>query len=437
MIKTLSCIHSDQFYWANLKIKKNLFFALLVFLFYRICLDLSFYLVNVQMADYIGFILQVNRFKLLESYCALIFIIVLAMKIYTPVAKLMSILLLTLSYVPLTCLYAMEDNSRNYFYLVTLFWIVTLLLLRIQPTLRLPSIKKEQSVLLLTVLVSAFCGLVLVFVYIYFTFRYNFDIYKIYEIRKSFIEVNAPFSGYFFIWFGNVINPFMFIFAFIRRRWLIAVFSVFLQLVVFSITGCKTLLYALPFIFIVCNIIELRNFRVILVSIITCFILIGTLFNIVSGNEKIAYHFTRRALLVPAKLSFIYYDFFSSNAKTYLAQHKFIENMIKYPYELKPPLLIGKEHFKKLDANATNGIYADAYLNFGPIGFLIWSILLCLLIKFAEGLSKNKDFRLITATLVMPTIALYETSLLTTMFTHGFVVAFLVIYLIPQRRNIA
>jgi hypothetical protein len=139
--------------------------------------------------------------------------------------------------------------------------------------------------------------------------------------------------------------------------------------------------------------------------------------------------------LVPAQLSFFYYDFFSENGFTFLSQHHIFRNFIEYPYYLDPPHLIANFYFNESEANANNGIYADAYMNFGFVGFVLWAFLLTIILKLADGFSRNKKIIITIAAVAMPVISLSNSALLTNLLTHGLLLSLVVLYLLPENKQ--
>jgi hypothetical protein len=142
--------------------------------------------------------------------------------------------------------------------------------------------------------------------------------------------------------------------------------------------------------------------------------------------------FTRRVLLVPAQLSFLYYDFFSENDSTFLSQHQIFRNFINYPYHLDPSHLMGEIYFGKPTMGACSGIYSDAFMNFGFLGFILWAFLLTAILKIVDSFSKNKKKTITIAAIAMPAFLLGNSALLTSLLTHGILLSLLILYLLPK-----
>jgi hypothetical protein len=97
--------------------------------------------------------------------------------------------------------------------------------------------------------------------------------------------------------------------------------------------------------------------------------------------------------------------------------------------------LIAETYFNRPECNANNGIYADAYMNFGFIGFVLWAFLLSILLKLFDSLSKNKKLELCIAVSIIPLIALVDTAFLTALLTHGLLLPLIILYLLPKEKQ--
>ena len=273
-------------------------------------------------------------------------------------------------------------------------------------------------------------------IYKYLGLSFSFDLTKVYEIRKVYTEMRIPLAGYLFNWSAYIINPIFFAFFLIKRKWIPVVLIVLLQIFLFSVTGNKTFLFAIPFVLVLMWIITQRNPLAYIAMGLIAMILLGMFSYWLIDDAWIYFLFTRRTLLLPAQLSFFYYDFFSKNGPTFLSQHHIFRDFINYPYHLSPPHLVGEVYFNRPQMGANNGIYADAYMNFGYAGFVLWGILLVIILKIVDSFSKNKDMRITVAAIAMPVIILGESALLTGLLTHGILLSLILLYLLPKERSI-
>jgi len=411
--------------------KKSTIWNFVVIVLYKIVLDLSYLLVISKLWTYTRFYLNLNVLKLVESYLLLFVVFILMPKSSRKLSHIFIWLLVLLSYVPLLTLFAFMDQSRSFMYAVTGFWFLVFLLLKI-PGLHIPSIKKSQSQIIYYTIFIFLSIAVLFLIYKYFGFSFNFNLTKVYEIRSQYKEIGISLAYYFFTWLAYVINPISFAFFIAKKRWLFAGLIVIFQLLLFSNTGEKTFLFALPFTLILMWIVSRKNPLAWIAMGLSAIILLGILSYYLIGDVSISSLFARRTLLVPAQLNFFYYDFFSKNGLTFLSQHHIFENFINYPYHLAPPYLIGEVYFNRPEMSANNGIYGDAYMNFGFIGFVLWAFLLAIILKLIDSFSKNKKITVTIAAIAMPSIFLTNSAFLTSLATHGLLLSLIVLYLLPN-----
>ncbi len=164
---------------------------------------------------------------------------------------------------------------------------------------------------------------------------------------------------------------------------------------------------------------------------------LGILSYWIAGDVWISSLFTRRTLLDQPQQYFFYYDFFSKNDLTFLSQHHLFNLFVDYPYPLDPPHLIGKIYYGDPQSNANTGVVGDAYMNFGFLGLVVWSILIGLIFKIIDSCSKGVDLRIGVAVIAMPVFSLINSALLTNFLTHGLLLVLLLLYLIPKQGGVA
>jgi len=422
-------------------LKKSRFWAFLSVFLYKIVLDLSYYFVIFPVWSYARFTLDFNVLKLIESYLLLFIIFVLMPKSKEKLSNIMIWLLILLSYVPMLTLFDFMNQSRLYMYAVTGFWMLVFLLLKL-PVVSFAPLKKFQSKIIRYSIFIGLSGIVFFLIYKYLGLSFNFDLTKVYNIRAEYVKIGIPLAGYLFIagylftWVAYIVNPIFFALFLTKRKWIFIAPIVALQFFLFSSTGNKTFLFALPFVLVLIWIMTRKNPFVWMTIGLCAIILLGMMSFYLVDDIWISSFFTRRTLLVPAQLSFFYYDFFSTHDYTFLSQHRVFRTFLDYPYHLDPPHLIADVYFDQPEMNANNGIYADAYMNFGHIGFIFWAILLTAILRLIDSFSRNKDLKITVAVIAMPALFLTNSALLTSLLTHGLLLSLIILYLLPRKGDI-
>jgi len=420
--------------YRPIKIKKITLCALVAVFIVKMAVDASYIFIAAVIGDYIRLAeADFSLPKLIESYVLLMAVFVLLPKTSSRLSSVVLWLLFLLSYVPMLTLYVFMDKPRAYMYGVTLFWGVLILARSAIPVLVVRAFNKIQSQFVRSTLFTIFSGTALGLIFLYVGFSINIDLTKVYDVKGEFIMANVPLGGYLINWFAYIVNPIFFALFFTKRKWLAVVFVSLTQFMVFSVTGNKAYLFALPFVIALIWVVKRKNPLVWIAAGITGAIFAGIFSFYFFGNSWPYFLFNRRVMFVPAQLSFMYYDYFSKEDPLMLSSHQFFDNLIQYPYALDPPHLIGTTYFQRPDCNATNGIYADAYINFHFFGFFIWGSILAVILNIIDSFSKNKDKKIACAAIAMPVITIIEAPLLTAMVTHGILLSLILLYFLPKK----
>jgi hypothetical protein len=413
----------------SLKIKKSTIWAFISILLYKIVLDLSYYFVISQVWGYAKFTLELNSLKLVESYLLLLIIFILMPKSGKKLSHVMVWLLILLSYIPILTIFAFQDESRAFMYAVSGFWIAVFLLIRM-PSISLPPLK--QSSVIRYGLFVCLTAVVFFLVYKYFGISFNFDLFKVYEIRAEQPLSTMPMGGYLLNWVGKILNPIFFALFIHKRKWLLVGIIVFLQIWLFSVTGHKTFLLALPFVLGLMWLTARKNSLAYLATSLVAIVFLGILTYWLADNLLISSLFARRALLTQGQLSFFYYDFFSHNELVFLSNSK-LGFLATYPYALPPPNIIGGFYFGNVAMNANTGVVGDAYMQFGFIGLALYSVFLAIILKMVDSCSRRVDPRVAVAAIAMPVISLTNGALTTAFLTGGLFLALIILYLLPRK----
>ncbi|MEX1027268.1 MAG: hypothetical protein WD049_04575 [Candidatus Paceibacterota bacterium] len=267
---------------------------------------------------------------------------------------------------------------------------------------------------------------------------------EFYEIRSDFKETIGTASAvtaYALMWQSKVVGPLLFLHALQTKNPLWAGVSGGVQLLIFLVTGVKTVLFSL---------IMLLGFYLML-SVARRGLLTGTLIAllcVVCGSALIdtcldqetpivTGTLVRRNMFIPGLLTAYYYDFFSENPKQYMANAFLLRHFVDSPYQVSAAQTIGLEYFGSYEASANANLWSDSYANLGLIGIPIYSLVLAVVLWIFDSLSTGVDRRLATVLLAMPAMAIVNTGMLTVLLSHGLVLAMLAMFLYPTDENSA
>nr|WP_320191932.1 hypothetical protein [uncultured Desulfobacter sp.] len=329
------------------------------------------------------------------------------------------------AYIPMLTLFAMKDESRLFLYWVSVYWLIIFVIVRL-PNISFVRLYESKFILYL-------CSLVILFLTCFFMIRYvgfsfNLNLARVYEVREQFSAESIPIVGYLFKWACYVIIPFLFSLFWIQKRWIALGCIVALQIFMFSGTGNKTFLFSLVWVVALMWALK-KDLPLIYLTMGFSFIVIaGVLSYICIGDVWVSSLFTRRTLLAQPMQYFFYHDFFSQHPFVHLSGHSFFKAFSNYPYDMSPAKMIGSIYYGNPENNANTGLVGDAFMNFGFLGLIMWSMVTGMMMKLIDSLSEGMDIRVAASVIAMPIITLTNSALLTNLLTHGLAVALLVLY---------
>ncbi|MBR9801074.1 hypothetical protein GYB59_04955 [bacterium] len=273
---------------------------------------------------------------------------------------------------------------------------------------------------------------------IFQTFGFSLKIHAlldVYDVRDEFVDdlqKGGPLAGYVVIWTANVVSPFLFLYGVTRNRPILIPVSIFLCILIFSVSGLKSVFFSLLYLIMLLAALRIRKgslFGRLAVGAGTG-ILLTSLINIYTGNIVWSSLFVRRMILTPGLLAGFYHDFFTKNPHLYLSQsifRWFVEN----PYDVRVTNLIGEVYLNRAQCSANVNFIADGFSNFGYPGMIAITVLLGLVFWTYDSFAKDVDITLASLLLALPVIALSNCALLTVLSTHGLGLTLLVAYFVP------
>ena len=270
--------------------------------------------------------------------------------------------------------------------------------------------------------------------FLFFGFNINFDYLNLfssslYEGREAFDQKMGSLGvvRYFFSNFQNVFLPFLLAFGLFNKNKALTIVSICFFIYIFFTTTFKSILFT-PVLII--GIFLLNNFKkisfynllmkhlykAILIFCIIDYFLIFPIFNTI---------FIRRIFFLPVLISEKYYIYFNENGFTFFSDLPFFDSLFANPFTYSIPKTIGS-YFIYREGYMNASFLADAYSKLGLISVVLYIILLRLVISFADSNRSNTDEFLIFSLVVIPFIALANSSLTTVLFSHGLLLALFV-----------
>ncbi|MCO6432044.1 MAG: hypothetical protein J5J00_14385, partial [Deltaproteobacteria bacterium] len=366
-------------------------YRLISLLLFRAILDLSYSFVISEEFAGEGMGLYSNPLKVGESYFVLFLLALLMPVKHRSFSYLGAQLLFLFAYIPIQTYYAHNDASRWWFYACTAFWVCAFLLVRTPFRISVPATRTSRDL----IMIASLFALIAVAFWVRSVVGWSFSLglEGVYDQREVFGASGEGALYYLVPWCAKVLVPLLLLQAVSRRRavdYLVFAVALLFGLFFFMSAGEKNFLFRIPAALLMVWLISGRFFleRLSLVLCVVVALSLGAYF--VLDDLWLSNLFSRRIFMIPALISFHYYDFFMDRPLM-LAGTRLGAIFGEYPYHLPTPHLIGYYYFGSSEAGANNGIMADGYMNFGTFGLLLWAVGLVALLKLGDAVARGKD----------------------------------------------
>jgi hypothetical protein len=259
---------------------------------------------------------------------------------------------------------------------------------------------------------------------------FNLDLTAVYDFRRVVGDVlyRGPMA-YLIVWATKVFGPTLLALSLWRRKYWLSLIIFCLHVIWFGISSHKSVLfYPLLVVFLwqwfqysrALSLIPIALTGVVLASF-SLYILFSEIF--------LGSLFIRRVFFVPAHLTFVYYEFFSSRDFVYWSS-SFTSWFIEYKYEMSTSREIGA--YLGTSANANNSFLSTGYMHAGIPGIILYGVLVGLLFRLIDSLSsKGIPLWLAIASVIVPSQSLLTSvDLPTALLTHGFGTSIVILLLL-------
>lgn len=404
--------------------------TILLFWFF---LNITYVLVIAPQYGYMGFVLEESALKVTASFVLLCLFVFFLPRSFNSPSSLLTLALFVMTYPPALTMFGYGGASVGFLLMNTLFWAVMLPVRRFAPLLRLPCPAKGKS-WLFTFIILAACGYCIYSVVSTFGFSISISLSGVYDQRAAYKAASIPLSSYLFTWCANVILPMGFIWFLTKKKYLLSLLPILSQLLLFSATGMKSMLFAIPIVAAFILFMQLKDpscklLTMLLIVTALC-LFCFTLFGEIMPLSLV----TRRVFLVPAQISNYYYEFFSQEGSITLS-HSIFSNFSEYRFEAEPAKFISRV-FVGSESNFNCNLIADGFTNFGYIGVACYGIFLGFFFRLIDSAARGKDMRIVYAGVVMFLSSLSNSALVTNLGTHGMAIAVLMLWLLPLKNDI-
>ncbi|QAA76348.1 MAG: hypothetical protein BIP78_0582 [Candidatus Bipolaricaulis sibiricus] len=386
---------------------------------------------------------EINPWRVLESY---VLVFLLAMWLSSSLYRrwrpsgIALVLYFAIVMLPLTSLYGLAGAPPAFIYAAAGSFAVLLIVTGLLPRVKVP--RPDHNLLAMGTLL-----LVGMSVYVYGTLllrggleRLNFDLLAVYEVRAEFVQTRAPMMGYFVPWQAYVLNITLFCWGLAGRKWWLVAAAVAASLFLFGMVGVKAYLFAPALAGGVYFLWHRRQALFYVIGGMAVLVIASYVLFLVSGNDLALSLLVRRLFFVPAANHLIYYDFFSQPDHPFvMLSNSILEGFVRYPYDMPMVRMIAWEYWGR-DFSPNVGYLGDAFAQFGFMGMFLFSMLFGLFLRIVDSVGARLPGNLVAAVVVMPAMALTNSALFTSLLTHGWIPAVVLLWLlrvVEEKRSIA
>ena len=286
------------------------------------------------------------------------------------------------------------------------------------------------------------------FTYTVYIFRGNLKLVglfsdRLYEARFSGREIEAVsvLVGYFILWLSNAMFPIMFGFGIVKKKYLLLIFSIIGQFILYMTMANKTFILSMGFmlfIFFIYKYSKIFGFAFTLILTAPLLFLSFTQAYL-QGNVKLFFLpfsslIVTRALATSTFTSIYYYDFFKDHPYTYFSHINIINKVIQYPYSDPLGIVVASQFsdIEKYNANATFYL-TDGLAALGLLGMPLIAVICSILFYAIDSISKKQNYALLVMLLSCFSINLMNVSIFTSFLSGGlFLIILFLLYLKPS-----
>lgn len=420
---------------------------------WKILIDYMFADIVTDVYAYMNQIADYNYWKLAISWIVLLIFYALGNLLCPGMVRFSYDFLFLLSFIPTLTVWWAKNENNWCMLLVTLYWLVWWMAsfcITRSPKYR-PfrlaevneddgsnfseeslSISKEQFNKGAIYVIFVLCALAtLFFSYRYGGMRLFVGLGDVYNYRNVVGNSMSSIEAYLYNWMVSIVLPVILLYFLTNKKRVMAVVCCVLISMNYAIYGNKAMLFMILLAFCIA-IINRTNFSEYLMVYSLLGANIATFLSIIL--QKVGITLWGVALIDRmttgiAAAHFHYYDFFQTHEFLFLRQ-SILRFMFSDPYDKPVSIIIGSSARYNLSGNynnLNNGVFSDAYANFGLVGVVIYPILFVVAIYLFE--KSLRDIKTSYKYLILCWLLLYcmSTGFFQWLMSGGFIVAIILL----------
>lgn len=400
---------------------------------FRILLDYIYCSIVSPVYSYVGMTVEKSLSYYIISWIMILCYILmffLIINIEKNGAIVLSIIFMC-SAIPTTTIVAFLSHNLKFVILNILYWLFMIIFYKYKG-IKVTSGKKiiKRSPILIYIIFFFFTVVLLFICAMYTGVHISFNLYNVYEIRTAFKNSNLPVIFQYLFSACIIVFPIIIVYGLKEKKYILALIATLCQLLSFFMDGRKSTIFIL--IITVLGYYFIYNLIVKIIPVIMMGVtIVGLIEKMFIQTDNFINLIIRRLFLVPAYLQYAYFDFFSNNVKDYFRQGIVGRLGFSSHYTKAIPNIIGSQYYIST-SYANNGLFADAYSNFGVLGIFILPLLIVCALKLLDKACEDLTSGTCIGIIIVSAFTLLSSSFFTIMFTHGFLLGCMIIYLIPR-----
>lgn len=404
---------------------------------YRFFLDINYTHIISPIYSYMGFFESSTKTSILVSWVMLVVSIPLMFKhLFSDRLFLSNVILFIyfMNFVPTTCIIQHIPVDIEFIISICLFWILIISFSYILKPVKLPTIDKFTSNVILNtlLLLSVFSVLYVSGKYTGFRLNFNFDI--IYELRMEAREFKLPTLISYLVPISNGLLPVLIVIFMVKRRWILVSCLGFVVLLNFGINGGKTIFFNLILCWLGYLYFNNRS-KTFFAPAFAGLSILSFLEYVYLKSSIIAHFIIRRVLLIPSQLNIYYHRCANEYGLDYYRNSSLNLLDIKSNYKDGVAFFIGSNYFNSPDMRANNGLYSDAFINFGWFGVFIYPLMLLLFLVIFESATYNIKNKLLCLPMIVVGNTLISTFIPIALLSHGLLFILLVLFSLNNAKD--
>lgn len=346
------------------------------------------------------------------------------------------VILYLITYIPTLSLVQFIETDMLFILLYNIYWTLLILFTTKLRNFKIRKFSDKDALMLRIALTIVFSTVIIYISYKYTGFRINLSLLNVYELRAEERLWDLPTIITYLIPAAGSILPILLVVFLKQKKYYLVLFLFFTILLNFSLGGHKSVIFMLLLVFLgywfyKANRVKLFSWSL---SLLALFALIEFKF---LGTFMINTFMIRRVLFIPALLNIQYYDFFSTHEHDFFKQSFLRHFGFTSHYEEPIPRIIGANYFENAEANANNGLFADAYTNLGIIGIFLFPFLLAFILKIIDACAKDVDEKLLIVPICVFSLTLASGFLMSALLTNGLLMLIILLLALPKKHTIA